>query len=169
MKQALIVGLIICSSTIFCKRTAWRFEKDEKILLKFPATWYYLKESRNELIRITITPDSLKPLAIKAFELFKVKRNGRTFEFFKDNFDYSLKSRMEGKVQISKEENIVFKGLETVYAEAIEDGIPAKLYCINGGDEVYMITLLERNHEGVWDTQMRKDEQAILNSMTIDE
>lgn len=149
MKQAFIIGLIICGSLIFCKRTAWRFEKDGKIRLKFPATWCYLKESRNELTRITITPDSLKSLAIKAFELFKVNRNGRTFAFFKENFDYSVKSRMEGKVEIKKKANIIFKERETVYAEAIEDGIPAKLYCINGGNDVYMITLLERNHEGV--------------------
>lgn len=167
----LIIITLFLSSSSFCKAQtpAYHSLKNGKVFMKVPNTWTSQIDTIKDVFRISVTPDTLADLTIKAIELFEIKMHGRTFAKFKEDFDHTITSRMGGgrDSKILRKENIVFKGYQTVYAEAISNNVRTKNYGVNCGSTVYLLILVDRDVNGVFDTRMQKEEEAILSSLII--
>ncbi|HTR29744.1 MAG TPA: hypothetical protein VMH27_10775 [Puia sp.] len=162
--------LLAVSTAAFSQSAAWRTLRSGKISLKYPPAWHATNEPFHSGIRITLTPDSLKDMAIRAVEILEAPVKGDLdFTGFKADFKTIIRSRTKDDTTqfTTMVKQIVFKGRETVYVEALEGGIPAKVYGINGGTVIYYITLLARPQRGSNDRQLGQDEEAILNSLVM--
>lgn len=169
--RTILVVLLIFSFRVhsIAQEVTYDTLRQGKVLLRFPHTWHPLKEIRDNFTRITLTPDSLNDLKMKAFELIEFDMHGNSFEEFKEDFLYTIRSRAKDvKIWIVKKQDIVFKGRKTVYAEVTIGPIPEKVYGIDGGKMLYLISLLGRDINGAPDKRLEQDEKAILQSMIID-
>jgi len=54
-----------------------------------------------------------------------------------------------------------------MYGEVIMIGLPAKVYAVHAGTEIYQAIFITRRHVNIPDSGIERDEQAILNSITI--
>lgn len=169
----LLFTVIICffTSAGHGQSPAWNSLRYGKISLHYPPTWHVNKEAPHAgQSRLTLTPDSMRNLAMQIIEIYELTVSGdHTYARFKKDFATMLQSRPGMGTKVLKIEEISFKGHKTMYAETIQSSLPAKVYGINAGTEIYPIILIQRRHSNIPDLRMEQDEMAILNSITIDQ
>jgi len=149
---------------------SWKTLQLGVLSLKYPPTWVMAKRHGKVETYVVLTPDSMRNLPIKVFQIIELPVIGdHTYARFKKDFATVLTSNPDWPTKILKSKEISFKGHKTMYAEIIRSSLPGKVYGINAGGVIYAILLLQSRHVGVPDPKMEKDGAAILNSITIDQ
>ena len=146
----------------------WKSTQLGKISLQYPPGWQMKQETQGGLSRITLTPDSMQNLSMRMIELYDLPVSGtHTYTFFKENFAAMIQARDKDGTTIRKTAEISFKDHKTMYAEIVDRTLPAKVYGINNGTEIYMMIFVSRRHSWISDPGMERDEMGILNSITF--
>jgi hypothetical protein len=170
-QRHLLYATVLCFFTFAShgQSPAWNSLRYGKISLHYPPTWHVNKEAPHAgQSRLTLTPDSMQNLTMKIIEIYELTVSGdHTYARFKNDFASMLQSRSGMGTKVLKTEEISFKGHKTMYAETIQSSLPAKVYGINAGTEIYPIILIQRRYSNIPDPRLEQDEMAILNSITI--
>jgi hypothetical protein len=146
----------------------WKSIRYGQVSLSYPPTWQTERLSQDGQTAVTLTPDSMRNLAIRIIGVYELPLSGdHNYATFKKDFTTLLQSRPDWPTKVLKTQEISFKSHKTMYAEVIQSSLPAKVYGINAGTKIYMIVLLLSRHVDIPDPKMERDETAILNSITI--
>lgn len=146
----------------------WKKLEFDKVSLSYPPTWHLTQERRGQQRRFTVTPDSMQKLSMRMFEIMELPiGEGHDYAFFKKFFSTVLHGDGEANIKPLKTEEITFKGYKAMYAEVMSNSLPAKLYGVDGGSVIYLIVVMERRYSQVADAGIKRDANAILNSVNI--
>jgi hypothetical protein len=92
-----------------------------------------------------------------------------TYAYFKSGFVSLLEGQADAGIKVTKSEEIMFKDHKTMYAEVIRNSLPAKVYGIDCGTDIYVFFVTPKRYSTVPDPALERDEKAILNSITFDQ
>jgi hypothetical protein len=144
--------------------------RNGKISLNYPPTWHMTKETRGNRTRTTLTPDSMQKLTMRMIEIVDIPvSSDYPYATLKSRFPSIVKMRPEDGIKITKIEEITFKDHKTMYAEFIRNGLPGKMYGIDGVPDIYLIAVTTRRYTNIPDVALERDEKMILNSITFDQ
>lgn len=165
----LSVAAILCCLVFgsFGQTDGWRPLKLDFATFYYPSSWRMLKDTHGDQTLIRLTPDSMQNLAMKMVEIFQAPLIGKTdFNWFKGHFSQVVMPGLEdgGKILATKE--IVFHNHACIYADAVVNGLPVKVYGLDGLFYVYILVLTQRRYSRIPDPALERDEMAILNSVT---
>jgi hypothetical protein len=109
----------------------------------------------------------MQGLSMKMVEIFNALLIGEhDFKWFKDNFSQVVLSALGSGGKIISSKEIVFHGHACVYADAVMNGLPVKVYGLDGLFYVNILLLTQRRYSQIPDRALERDEMAILNSIT---
>jgi len=146
----------------------WQTMQYGKLSLNFPPTWHERTAIRGDLTMVILTPDSMQHLHWGLITINTIGMSpGFTFAKFKTEFASRMGRGSNPDDKVLKTEEISFKNHETMYGEVIMIGLPAKVYAVHAGTEIYQAIFITRRHVNIPDSGIERDEQAILNSITI--
>jgi hypothetical protein len=167
--RCLSIGAILCCLALndFGQAADWKPLKLDIATFHYPGSWQMLKASKNNQTLIRLTPDSMQDLPMKMVEIFDAPLiEEYDFKWFKGHFSEVVLPALGsgGKLLTTKE--IVFHGHSCMYADAVMNGLPVKVYGLDGLFYVYILLLTQRRYSQVADPALDRDEMAILNSIT---
>lgn len=167
--KCLLVASISCylSFSSFGQGAGWKPLKLYNATFYYPPSWQLLKDSHGNQTRISLTPDSMQDLSMKMVEIFNAPLTDQyDYKWFKDNFSQVVLPALGpgGKILSTKE--IVFHKHSCVYADAVRNGLPVKVYGLDGLFYVNILLLTQRRYSQIPDPALERDEMEILNSIT---
>jgi hypothetical protein len=169
MLRFLSIAAILCCLALndFGQGAGWKPLKLDNATFHYPGSWQMLKASKANQTLIQLTPDSMQNLSMKMVEIFDAPLIGQyDYKWFKGHFTEVVLPALGsgGKLLTTKE--IVFHGHSCMYADAVMNGLPVKIYGLDGLFYVYILMLTQRRYSQVADPALERDEMAILNSVT---
>lgn len=167
--RCLQIASIFCSLTLsgFGQDAGWKSLKLGNATFQYPQSWQMLKDSHGNQTLIQLTPDSMQDLSMKMVEIFDVPFSDKyDYKWLKGHFSQVVLPALgsDGKILATKE--ILFHNHSCVYADAVMNGLPAKVYALDGLFYCYILLLTQRRYTKVSDPALERDEMAILNSIT---
>jgi len=163
-----IIAMLCCLVlNDFGQDSGWKLLKLDNAAFQYPASWQMLKATHGNQTLIRLTPDSMQDLSMKMVEIFDAPLiGGNDFKWFKGHFSEVVMPALgaDGKILTRKE--MVFHNHSCVYADAVMNGLPVKVYGLDGLFYVYILILTQRRYSQVPDPALERDEMSILNSIT---
>jgi hypothetical protein len=163
-----IAAILSCLAlSNFGQSAGWKPLKLDIATFQYPGSWQMLKATHGNQTLILLTPDSMQDLPMKMVEIFDAPLIGQyDFKWFKGHFSDVVLPALGsgGKIVTTKE--TVFHGHSCMYAEAVMNGLPVKVYGLDGLFYVYVLLLTQRRYSQVADPALERDEMTILNSIT---
>jgi len=166
----LFISVIISSLAItaHAQTSAWKSATYGKLSLHYPPTWQLTRDDKTEQTRITLTPDSMKNLAMGVFAVYELPTSTEhTYTIFKENLTPIVQAATAQDAKVVKIEETTFKGHKCMHAEIISGSLTSTFYGIDAGTAIYLIFSIPRQHGKVADPGLERDEKAILNSITL--
>jgi hypothetical protein len=168
LRSLSIAAILCCGALNDCSQgVGWKPLKLGNATFHYPGSWKMLNASKPNQTLILLTPDSMENLSMKMVEIFDAPLIGQyDYKWFKGHFKEVVLPALGsgGKLLTTKE--IGFHGHSCMYADAVMNGLPVKIYGLDGLFYVYILMLTQRRYSQVADPALERDEMAILNSVT---
>ena len=166
--RCLSIAAILCGLALndFGQSAGWKTLKLDDATFHYPASWQMVKLGKDNQTLIRLTPDSMQDLPMKMVEIFDAPLAGQfDYKWFKAHFKEVILPALGsgGKLLTTKE--TVFHGHACMYADAVMNGLPVKVYGLDGLFYVYVLLLIQRRYSQVPDPALERDEMVILNSI----
>lgn len=163
------IAAILCCLALndFGQGAGWKPLKLDNATFQYPGSWQMLKDTHGNQTLIALTPDSMQDLPVKMVEIFDAPLTDEyDYKWFKGHFTEVVLPALGsgGKLLTTKE--IVFHGHSCMYADAVMNGLPVKVYGLDGLFYVYILLLTQRRYSQISDPALERDEMEILNSIT---
>jgi hypothetical protein len=167
--RCLSIAAMLCCLALsdFGQSAAWKPLKLDIATFRYPSSWQILKDTHGNQTLIRLTPDSMQNLSMKMVEIFDAPLTDRyDYKWFKAHFSDVVLPALGsgGKILTTKE--TIFHGHSCMYAEAVMNGLPVKVYGLDGLFYVYILLLTQRRYSQIPDPALERDEMTILNSIT---
>jgi hypothetical protein len=165
----LLITAVLCSIALAGRGQSanWKKLECDKITVAYPPTWHLAQESRGRQHRYTLTPDSMQRLTMRLVEILEVPvDSAHGFDYFKKNFNLLLKHG-DASIKVLKDEETTFKGHKSMYGDIINSSLPQRVYALDAGNRIYVVILTERRYSQIADAGLKRDGNAILNSITF--
>jgi len=151
----------------FGQTDGWKPLKLDFATFYYPPSWQMLKDTLTNKTLVRLTPDSMQHLSMKMIEIFQAPLFDKyNFNWFKEHFEQVVMPGLGEGAKILTKKEIIFHNHACMYADAVVNGLPVKVYGLDGLFYVYILVLTQRRYSRVPDPALERDEMAILNSVT---
>jgi hypothetical protein len=167
--RCLSIAAIFCCLVLdnFGQGADWKPLQLDIATFHYPPSWQMLKAAHGNQTLIRLTPDSMASLTMKMVEIFDAPLTEKyDYKWFKGHFSQVILPALGSGGKILETKEITFHNHACIYADAVMNGLPVKVYALDGLFYAYILLLTQRRYSQVPNPALERDEMAILNSIT---